>query len=353
MIIQKGKRNTAVIFADKIDKQTKTQIASILREGAYADCKVRFMPDVHAGRHVPVGTVMSVDKQLSPSMLGSDIGCGIEVTRISTGDVNFQKLDAVVRAQIPCGAKIHCQAKTTYDLSRLRCIAAVDASRAMRSLGTLGSGNHFIEIDKCKDGTLLLVVHSGSRQLGNDVLQYYQKAAYRAWCKKERRKRFSEQDLTDRRGFVKAQHASNRYIGQTEALMEKELLAQFLDDVKLVTEYAACNRTVISDLICTAMRFDILERFSCIHNYIDTEHMILRKGAISARQGERVVIPLNMRDGVILGVGIGKSRLDLFCTARRRARLQQTGREICIYRRAISKRNGRHLHHDSRGRLIG
>ena len=305
MIIQKGKRNTAVIFADKIDQQTKTQIASILREGAYADCKIRFMPDVHAGRHVPVGTVMSVNKQLSPSMLGSDIGCGIEVTRISACDIDFQKLDAFVHAQIPCGAKIHDEPKTRYDLSGLHCMAAVDVSRAMRSLGTLGGGNHFIEIDRCKDGTLLLVVHSGSRQLGSDVLHYYQKAAFRARCKKERRKCFSEQDSADHRGFVKAQYFSDRHVGQTEALMERELLTQYIDDVKIVNSYAACNRAAISDLICSAMGFEVLERFSCVHNYIDTEHMILRKGAISARQGERVVIPLNMRDGVILGVGIG------------------------------------------------
>ncbi len=308
MIIQKGKRNTAVIFADKIDKQTKTQISMILREGAYADSKICFMPDVHAGRYVPVGTTLTIKNRLSPLLLGSDIGCGIEVTRISPCDVDLKKLDAVVHAQIPCGAKIHAEPKLRYSLEQLHCIEAVDVSRAMCSLGTLGGGNHFVELDRRKDGTMLLVVHSGSRQLGSDVLQYYRKAAFRVQCKKERKKQVSGRDDAERGGYVKSTYISRTFVSQTDALLEKDLLLHYLDDVRIVTEYAACNRRLISETICEAMGFDVLETFSCVHNYIDTEHMILRKGAISARQGERVVIPLNMRDGVILGVGKGNPK---------------------------------------------
>ncbi len=305
MIIQKGKRNTAVIYTDKIDKQTKTQIASILRESAYADSKIRFMPDVHAGRHVPVGTTMTLCGRISPTLLGSDIGCGIDVTVIRECDVDFRKLDAFVHAHIPCGAKIHDRPITEYTLDQLYCRAHVGASRALCSIGTLGGGNHFIELDRCRDGTLLLVVHSGSRQLGSDVMQHYQKAAFRAYCKKERKKIRREQAENEYGAYMQLSREKSKQITHSDALLDGELLARYLQDVETVTAFAQFNRKTIANAICEAMHFDVSERFSCIHNYIDTEHAILRKGAISARQGERVVIPLNMRDGLIIGTGKG------------------------------------------------
>jgi len=306
MIEQKGKRNSAIIFADKIDKPTKTQIAAILRESAYADQKIRFMPDVHAGKYVPVGMTMTLGNQLSPTMLGADIGCGMDVSVISACDVDFQKLDTLVRAQIPCGAKIHQKPVKSYGFENLLCKARIDVQRACCSLGTLGGGNHFIELDRCADGKILLVIHTGSRQLGSDVMQVYQKIAVRETYKRERKKICHEE--RDSCGvYREKQREKSVKVHAESALLKGDCFLDYLHDVSILTDFADCNRRTIAETICDAMHFEVLEHFSCVHNYIDTEHGILRKGAISARMGERVVIPLNMRDGVILGVGRGNN----------------------------------------------
>ena len=188
MIELKGKRNSALIFADKIDKQTKTQISMLLREEAYADSKIRIMPDTHSGRNVAVGTTMTISGRVSPALVGVDIGCGMEAVLLGQRDVDLGKLDEAIHRLIPCGAKIHDTPKAHFDLSSLYCKDHIDEDRAMRSLGTLGGGNHFIEIDRLESGELMLVIHSGSRQLGSDVALYYIDQAYRYQCTKERKK---------------------------------------------------------------------------------------------------------------------------------------------------------------------
>jgi len=308
MIELKGKRNSAIIFADKIDKQTKTQIASLLREQAYADSKIRIMPDTHSGKNVAVGTTMTLTSRVSPSLVGVDIGCGMEVVSIAERNVDLEKLDRVIHSHIPCGAKVHTEAIGEFDFSVLRCKEAVNTERALRSIGTLGGGNHFIELDRADDGTLVLVIHSGSRQLGSDVAAYYVDRAYRYQCKKMR-KQTKHSACRDEYGEyfsrVKPREQTEVKVKREEAVLEGELFSDYLHDMRTVTEFADLNRRTIANIICREAGLTVKDRFSCIHNYIDTEHMILRKGAISARLGERVIIPLNMRDGAILATGLG------------------------------------------------
>ena len=307
MIKLQGKRNSAIIFADKIDKQTKTQISELLREEAYADSKIRIMPDTHSGKNVAVGTTMTVKNRIAPSLVGVDIGCGMEVVFLKEQELDLEKLDRVIHSLVPAGTKIHGAPITSFDFDALHCKDKVNLERALRSIGTLGGGNHFIEVDRTEDSELVLVIHSGSRQLGSDVATYYQDQAYRYQCKKQRKRaRQSYYDDADAAGFIRQKSSQNSVqVKRETAVLEGSLLEKYLHDLDIVVSFANLNRQTIAKLICDHMGLTVTDRFSCIHNYIDTEYMILRKGAISARLGERVIIPLNMRDGALLGVGKG------------------------------------------------
>ena len=306
MIKLQGKRNSAIIFADKIDKQTKTQISELLREEAYADSKIRIMPDTHSGKNVAVGTTMTVKNRIAPSLVGVDIGCGMEVVFLKEQELDLEKLDRVIHSLIPSGAKIQNSPITSFDFDNLRCKDNVNLERALRSIGTLGGGNHFIEVDRTEGGELVLVIHSGSRQLGSDVATYYQDQAYRYQCKKQRKRARQSYYDADTAGFIRQKSSSNTVnVKRETAILEGTLLDEYLHDLNIVTSFADLNRRTMAKIICDNMGLTITDRFSCIHNYIDTEYMILRKGAISARLGERVIIPLNMRDGALLGTGKG------------------------------------------------
>ncbi len=305
MIKLNGKRNSAIIFADKTDKATKTQIASLLREEAYSDCKIRIMPDTHAGKNVAVGTTMTLSRRVSPALVGVDIGCGMETVFLNQKEIDLEKLDKVIHSHIPCGAKVHDNPIATFDFEGMHCKNAIDQARALKSLGTLGGGNHFIEVDKTDEGQFVLVIHSGSRQLGSDVAMYYTEQAYRQQCKKLRKRARQEYYDTEDRLYSKKCGASGVNVKREEAVLEGELFERYLHDMAIAVAFADSNRRTIADCICKFMGLTAGERFSCVHNYIDTQHMILRKGAISARAGERVVIPLNMRDGALLGIGKG------------------------------------------------
>ena len=307
MIKIKGKRNSATVYAEKIDNSTKTQIASLLREEAYSDSKIRIMPDTHSGKGVAVGTTMTLSRRVNPSLVGVDIGCGMEVVILHETEVNLKKLDEAIHKSIPCGAKIHELPIAEFDLKSLYCNDSVDITRAMRSLGTLGGGNHFIELDRSEQGELMLVIHSGSRQLGSDVASYYQEQAYRYQCKKMKRR--SKHDCHSNDEYLcraeKRERKSDVKVRYEDAILEGELFDRYLHDISIVTAFADLNRRTIAKTICNEMGLTEKERFSCVHNYIDTDRMILRKGAISARLDERVIIPLNMRDGAIIGRGLG------------------------------------------------
>lgn len=308
MIEIRGKRNSAIIYAEKIDNATKTQIASLLREEAYSDSKIRIMPDTHSGKTVAVGTTMTLTRRVNPALVGVDIGCGMEAVALKETEVDLKQLDEIIHSYIPSGAKVHASPVGDFDLSNLFCKDHVDINRALCSLGTLGGGNHFIELDISENGELLLVIHSGSRQLGSDVAKYYQEQAYRYQCKKlHKRAKQSRRNYDD--GYSckadKRERKNEVKIKYEEAVLEGELFEQYLQDITIVTAFADYNRRTIAEIICQKAGYHVKDRFSCVHNYIDTQHMILRKGAISARLHERVIIPLNMRDGAIIGSGRG------------------------------------------------
>ena len=307
MIKLQGKRNSAIVFADKIDKSTKTQISELLREEAYADSKIRIMPDTHSGKNVAVGTTMTVKNRIAPSLVGVDIGCGMEVVFLKEQELDLERLDKAIHALVPAGAKIHDFPVTSFDFNTLHCKGNVNLERALRSIGTLGGGNHFIEVDRTEAGELVLVIHSGSRQLGSDVASYYGDQAYRYQCKKQKKRaRQSYYDDVDSGGFVsKKSSGSSVQVKRETAVLEGVLLEEYLHDLDVAVSFADLNRRTMAQLICDRMGLTVTDRFACIHNYIDTEYMILRKGAISARLGERVIIPLNMRDGALLGIGKG------------------------------------------------
>lgn len=311
MIKLQGKKNSAIVFAEKIDKETKTQLSALLREEAFADSKIRIMPDTHTGKNTVIGTTMTLNGRVSPALLGVDLGCGMEAVFLEEKETDLPELDRAIHDLVPCGAKIHSSPIAgDFDFSRLYCASAVDRVRALRSLGTLGGGNHFIELDRAADGGLVLLVHSGSRQAGSDVARYYQKLAYREACRKER-KEVKKTDYS-RRGederycrALKRESKNPLEATRRTAILKGERFKEYLHDVSVMREYAELNRRTIAERICSALRLHVKDRFSCAHNYVDEESMILRKGAISARQGERVIIPLNMRDGAVLGVGLG------------------------------------------------
>lgn len=304
MIQIQGKRNSAAVYADKIDHETKTQLAALLREQAFADSKIRIMPDTHAGKSTVVGLTMTLDGRISPNLLGVDLGCGVEVVFLEEKDADLPALDAAIRENIPCGAKIRQKSVETFDFGTLYCAGAVNQDRAQKSIGTLGGGNHFIELDRSENGNLVLVIHSGSRQAGSDVAVFYRELAYREACQKGRKQVRSERgdDLFCRA----ARRESKGGLGVTRAnaILRGDRFKEYLHDVSVMQQYADLNRRTIAEQICAAMGFHVKDAFACAHNYIDDD-MILRKGAISARQNERVIIPLNMRDGAVLGVGLG------------------------------------------------
>lgn len=311
MVEIQGKKNSAIVYAEKIDKETKTQLAALLREEAFADSKIRIMPDTHAGKSTVVGTTMTLNGRISPSLLGVDIGCGVEVAFLEEEQVDLPRLDEAIRALVPSGAKVHAAPVVeAFGFERLYCVKAVNTKRALRSVGTLGGGNHFIEVDRDESGGLVLLIHCGSRQLGSDVAKYYQELAYREECKKQRSAaRKTDYDYrSDSEYYCKAMRReakSKLHTTRGSAVLKGERFSQYVHDVAVVCEYADLNRRTIAQIICSALGLHIKDRFACVHNYIDVESMILRKGAISARQNERVIIPLNMRDGAVLGRGLG------------------------------------------------
>lgn len=257
-----------------------------------AGCRIRVMPDVHPGKVATIGLTMTVGDCLMPGLIGLDIGCGITLAQIKGKKPEFQKLDTIIREHIPSGfairEKTHRYAKD-FSLETLRCFTAVRESKALLSLGTLGGGNHFIEIDKDEDGALYAAIHTGSRHLGKEMTDYYMARG---------QKRLKEQGVS---------------VPYELTYLEGELKENYLHDLQTVQAFASLNRLVILDELAKGMKWKILNVRDCIHNYVDASAPVLetfhapmlRKGAISAQKGEFVAIPINMKDGIILGKGLG------------------------------------------------
>lgn len=274
------------------------------------------MPDVHAGKGCTIGTTMTVTDKAVPNIVGVDIGCGMYTVTLGKGDIDFEKLDEAAHF-VPSGMNVWEGRQERFDLTALRCYRSLrDTKRLERSLGTLGGGNHFIEVDRAEDGTNYLVIHSGSRNLGKQVAEIYQQLAID--LNKGKETYFQERDAIIREykaaGRRKEIQAALEAISwnKREATMPEDLcflygsyLEDYLFDVEICQTFARRNREKIAEVLLDRTGMSGTDSFHTIHNYIDTEEMILRKGAIAAHEGEKVLIPINMRDGSVLAVGKG------------------------------------------------
>lgn len=291
MKIIKGTYTSAKIFTcdnpeHELDDYAAAQIQMLCDNPVSEGCKIRVMPDVHPGKVGTIGLTMTVGDKIMPNIVGIDIGCGMTLAEINGKRVEFQKLDTVIREHVPSGFHIRSTAHRfadSFDFSRLACAGKIRKDKALHSLGTLGGGNHFIEIDKDDENHMYAVVHSGSRHLGKEVTEYYLS---------EGQKQLKEKEMD---------------VPYELTWIEGSLKEDYIHDLEIVQEYAALNRQIMLEEIAKGMKWKYKDMYSCIHNYVDgsSERPILRKGAISAKEGEMVIIPVNMRDGILLGTGRG------------------------------------------------
>lgn len=316
MIAIQGTHNTAKCFCKTLEPQARQQIQAVCDQQAFADSKIRIMPDVHAGVGCTIGTTMTLTDKVVPGMVGVDIGCGMETVKLKETSIDFDELDRVIRSYIPSGRTIHTEPHPLarqIDLRALRCAGHVDIKRAQCSIGTLGGGNHFIEIDRGEDGHLYLVVHSGSRHLGVETANFYQKAGWKALqqgyrplvqeAMRQLREQGREREIADITAKIKREYTPD--VPKELAYVSGELFIDYIHDMKLVQQFAVYNRQTMVQSILQNMHLTCLDAFSTIHNYIDTDAMILRKGSVSAKLGETLLIPINMRDGSLICVGKG------------------------------------------------
>ncbi|MBO5103820.1 MAG: RtcB family protein [Ruminococcus sp.] len=316
MIILNGKYNTAKVFTDVIDENAISQIITLCNQPVSAGSQIRIMPDVHAGAGCTIGTTMTVTDKAIPNLVGVDIGCGMETVKLKEKHIELQQLDKLIYRAIPSGFSIRKKPHRYIEkvnLAELYCIEHVNLERTELSMGTLGGGNHFIEADKGTDGSIYIVIHSGSRHLGVETAKYYQEEAYR------RLNRSSRKEVDELVARLKAEGKSKQIESEVKKLKntkttdipkplaytDGELFEQYIHDMKIVQEFARLNRLAMIDEIIKGMGLHVVEQFTTIHNYIDTESMILRKGAVSAKDGEKLLIPINMRDGSLICTGKG------------------------------------------------
>lgn len=316
MIELKGKYNEAKIYTDIVDEASIAQVMLLLNQEFASGSKIRLMPDIHAGAGCTIGTTMTIHDKVVPNLVGVDIGCGMEVIQIREKHIELQRLDKLIYEKIPSGFNVRKNTHRFFEqchIDHLYCAKKVSLGRAEKSLGTLGGGNHFIECDKDGEGRIYIVVHSGSRHLGLEVANYYQNQAYEVLngssaadqqsiireLKKQRREKEIQKTLEE------LKNSKRTDIPKQLAYVSGELFHQYIHDMKIVQEFAAYNRRAMMNEIIKGMKIHVVEQFTTIHNYIDVDSMILRKGAVSAKCGEKLIIPINMRDGSLICVGKG------------------------------------------------
>lgn len=316
MLEIKGKVSTALCYAKVIEEEAIEQIRRMCDYEFTEGSQIRIMPDVHAGKGCTIGTTMTVKGKAVPNIVGVDIGCGMYTVNLGKGELNLERLDEAAHF-VPSGKNVWEGRQEKFDLTRLRCYRSLkDSKRLVRSLGTLGGGNHFIEVDHSEDGTNYLVIHTGSRNLGKQVAEIYQKLAIELHQGKEeyfakRDALIAEYKAAGRKSEIQA--ALKEIKWQNRDLLIPEDLCylygsyfeNYLADVEICQEFARRNREKIAEVLLERTGLTGSEAFHTIHNYIDIEEMILRKGAIAAHKGEKVLIPINMRDGSVLAVGKG------------------------------------------------
>lgn len=324
MIELQGKHNTCKVFTDTADEATIHQIMLFLDQESMRGSQIRIMPDCHAGKGCVVGTTMTVKDKVIPNVVGVDIGCGMLSIKLKEKRIDLPKFDSIVYKCIPSGFDRHKVPVADFDLSEV--IADVDRETALCSIGSTGGGNHFIELDRDENSDIWLVIHTGSRHFGLEVAKYYQNLGYKKLSgrdassialykelkhtliekfKAEGREAELEDALKDLRHQLRIDEEIA--IPYELAYVEGEDLQNYLHDVHIAQMYAKLNRQTIAKILLKEAKLHAEDEFDTIHNYIDIENMILRKGSISAQLGERVIIPMNMRDGSLICIGKGNS----------------------------------------------
>ena len=318
-----GTYSSAIVYTDIIEETAEEQIKLLCDQPFVKGSRIRIMPDVHAGKGCVIGFTADLGDMVIPNIVGVDIGCGMYTVELGKIGIDFEKLDEAIRKNIPSGMKVHEGRIVRFpELMELKCYRELkDTKRLERSIGTLGGGNHFIEIDSDDEGNKYLVIHTGSRNLGTQVAEHYQRLAYELMCGKD--KLFSQQNeliarykAEGRRSEIQAAIKELRSSFQAhECFTPRELCyltgeyrEMYLHDMRICQEFASLNRVTIAGLILSAafgMELSDCQRFETIHNYIDHESNIVRKGAVSAKKGEKLLIPINMRDGSLICIGKG------------------------------------------------
>lgn len=307
------------IFTNNIEQSAKEQIDLLLQQEAFKDCKVRIMPDVHAGAGCVIGFTGNLGNKVIPNIVGVDIGCGMLCVELGNINIDLEELDRIIREYIPSGMNVHKQKVKDYDFTQLYCYKELKNKDGWleKSLGSLGGGNHFIEIDIDDKNNKYLVIHTGSRNLGKQVAEIYQNKAieycsYKKEMNDEKQKIIKEYKEQGREKEIQQAliDINNKYNGKTKlpkdlCYLEGKDREDYLHDMKLCQEFAVLNRSYIAYKICKELNILCDNYFHTIHNYINFEDNIVRKGSISARKDEKVIIPMNMRDGCIIGIGKG------------------------------------------------
>lgn len=314
MIELRGKYNSCKVFTDLIDNAAISQLTLLMNQEFCKDSKIRIMSDCHAGAGCTIGTTMTIHDKIVPNLVGVDIGCSVTCIKLQETEFDPQKLDDTIRAYIPSGHDIHDKEHKTYtDIENLRCKNHVDLSRAYRSIGTLGGGNHYLECDKDEEGNLYLCIHSGSRHLGLEVAKYYQELAYNncnGASKNDVNNLIEEYKRTGRQreieqALITLKNTKRTNIPKDLCYLTGSDMDDYIHDMRIMNGFAKANHAKMADIIISNMGWHIVEQFTTTHNYIDTDHMILRKGAVSARKDEKLIIPMNMRDGALICIGKG------------------------------------------------
>ncbi len=309
------------IFADLVETEAVAQINKLIEQDAFKDCKIRVMPDVHTGVGCVIGFTADLGEKVIPNIVGVDIGCGMLTVDLGKQDIDLGKIDNIIRNNIPYGKNVHEGRLVKFDkLKELYCYRDLkDTKRIEKSVGTLGGGNHFIEIDVDDNGNKYLIIHSGSRNLGNQVALYYQNLAIDLISGKDelfakQKELIEEYKSSGRKKEIQsAIKEMNKEFQSKELNIPKELCylegeyrEKYLHDMKICQEYASLNRRHMASLILdNYTNLKARASFETVHNYIDHKSNIVRKGAISAKKGEKLLIPINMKDGCILGIGKG------------------------------------------------
>lgn len=335
MIELKGKFNTAKVFTENIEQEAVSQIITLLNQEAFKNSKIRIMPDTHAGAGCVIGFTANLGDKVIPNLVGVDIGCGMFVTKFKQ-DVNLEAIDSFIRNKIPHGNSVNQNISTTIlnELGKLNILSGIedisnesktDLSRHLLSVGSLGGGNHFIEINEDSEGFKYLVIHSGSRNFGLQVAKYFQALAEKTFTDKIA---YETNQKNRHLGFIRKggkldgiEKIAKEYDVKINALKIPKELSYLTDDdrteylkyMDIAQKFATLNRKHIAESILNTFKIKPIEQFETIHNYISFEDNIIRKGAVSAKLGEKLIIPINMRDGSIIAVGKGND--DWNCSA--------------------------------------